>query len=136
MALDPGIVGRADLTVADDDTALALGSGDVPVLGTPRLVALAEAAAIQAVDGHLDEGQTTVGTSVQLDHVAPTAVGGKVEAEAVLGRIEGRRLVFRIRVTDERGLVAAGKHMRAVVDRERFLGKAGTPGTPGDVSAG
>jgi predicted thioesterase len=124
MTLDPGIVGRANLTVGDADTASALGSGDVPVLGTPRLVALAEAAAVDAVAGELEEGQTTVGTSVQLDHVAPTPVGGKVEAEATLARIEGRRLVFRIRVTDERGLVAAGKHMRALVDRERFIEKA------------
>jgi len=111
------------MTVADGDTAVALRSGQVPVLATPRVVALAEEASCQAVDGELDAGQTTVGMRVQLDHLAPTAVGGAVTAEAALEKIEGRRLVFTVSVSDDHGLVAAGKITRVVVETERFLKK-------------
>ncbi len=111
--------------MSEDDTALALRSGDVPVLGTPRVVALAEEATVKAVADAVGDGMTTVGSSVQLDHLAPTNVGDAVEAEAVLAKVEGRRLIFKVTVNDARGLVAAGKITRAMVDRERFLEKAG-----------
>ncbi|HVM40480.1 MAG TPA: hotdog domain-containing protein [Acidimicrobiia bacterium] len=125
MPLLPGISGRVELVVSDADTASALRSGDVPVLGTPRVVALVEEAACQAISNDLDDGQTTVGASIQLDHVAPTPVGDGVVAEATLAKVEGRRLTFTVRVTDARGLVAAGKHTRAIVKRQRFLENAG-----------
>jgi len=112
------------LAVTDDDTAIALGSGEVPVLATPRVVALVEEAAIKALEARLDHNQTSVGMRVQLDHLAPTAVGHKVRAEATLREIEGRRLVFAVSVRDERGLVAAGKVTRVVVDIDRFMDKA------------
>jgi predicted thioesterase len=124
MPLDPGLVGEVVAAVTDDDTALALGSGDVLVLGTPRVVALVEEAAVKAIEGRLDRGWTSVGMRVQLDHLAPTAVGHKVRAEATLERVEGRRLVFAVSVRDERGLVAAGKVTRVVVDIDRFMDKA------------
>jgi predicted thioesterase len=124
MPLDPGLVGEVVAAVTDDDTALALGSGDVLVLGTPRVVALVEEAALKAIEGRLDRGWTSVGMRIQLDHLAPTAVGHKVRAEATLERVEGRRLVFAVSVRDERGLVAAGKVTRVVVDVERFMEKA------------
>lgn len=111
------------MTVGEADTAVALRSGDVPVLATPRVVALAEEASCQAVAGELDEGQTTVGMRVQLDHLAPTGVGGSVTAEASLEKVEGRRLVFTVTVSDGHGLVAAGKITRVVVETERFLKK-------------
>ncbi len=76
MQLEPGLVGSATLTVSDDDTAIALGSGDVPVLATPRVVLLAEEATVLALEGRLPAGRTSVGYRVQLDHTAPTAVGG------------------------------------------------------------
>lgn len=125
MTLEPGLTAKVRDIVDDTDTALALGSGDVPVLGTPRVLALVEQATVKAVAGHLDEGETTVGAGVQLDHMAPTPVGMTVEAEATLAKVEGRRLVFVVRVTDDRGLVAAGKITRAMVDRERFVENAG-----------
>lgn len=125
MPLEAGLTATVRLVVTDADTAYALGSGTVHVLGTPRVVALAEEATVAAVADHLGEGETTVGSSVQLDHLAPTAPGNAVEAEASLAKVEGRRLVFVVRVSDDRGLVAAGKITRAVVNTERFLAKAG-----------
>jgi fluoroacetyl-CoA thioesterase len=120
-----GLTGTVEIDVTDDCTAIALGSGDVPVLATPQVVALAEQAAIRAVDGSLSDGETTVGMRVQIDHLAPTAVGHRVRASAKLKKIEGRRLVFKVAVRDERGLVAAGNVTRAVVNRQRFLEKCG-----------
>jgi predicted thioesterase len=112
------------MVVAAEDTALAQGSGDVPVLATPRVVRLAEEATVRAVAGELGEQETTVGYRVQLDHLAPTAVGGRVDAEATLETVESRRLTFRVSVSDGRGLVAAGRITRVVVERDRFLEKA------------
>jgi predicted thioesterase len=114
------------MVVTEDDTAASLQTGDVPVLATPRVARLAEEATVQAVAGELPEGTTTVGYRLQLDHLAPTAVGGQVHAEAVLETVEGRRLTFRVSVSDGRGLVAAGRITRVVVERNRFLEKAGT----------
>lgn len=124
MPLRPGLSASATMAVEDGDTAVALGSGDVDVLGTPRVVGLAEEAAVRAVGDEMTEGMTSVGYRVQLDHLAPTAVGGKVRAEATLEAVEGRRLTFRVAVTDAHGLVAAGRLTRVVVDRDRFLEKA------------
>ncbi|QYG93905.1 thioesterase [Iamia sp. SCSIO 61187] len=120
----PGLTGKVTLDVLAADTAEALGSGDVPVLATPRVVALAEQAAIVALGTHLAAGQTTVGMRVQIDHLAPTAVGGEVIADATLEKIEGRRLTFTISVSDRCGLVAAGRVTRVVVQRDQFLAKA------------
>lgn len=124
MPVEPGLAARVELTVAESDTAQAMHSGDVPVLATPRIVALCEQASMEAVEGTLEPGETTVGHSVQLDHVAPTRVGGRVRAEATLQKVAGRRLTFTVSVTDARGLVAAGKITRVIVDTERFMEKA------------
>jgi fluoroacetyl-CoA thioesterase len=124
MPLEPGLAAEVTAAVTDEDTAIAFGSGEVPVLGTPRVVALVEEAAVKALENRLDPGTTSVGMRVQLDHLAPTAVGHKVRAEATLRDVEGRRLVFSVAVHDERGLVAAGKVTRVVVDVERFMDKA------------
>jgi predicted thioesterase len=129
MPLEPGLCGIAELVVSDADTAAVIGSGDVPVLATPRVVALAEQATVEAIALSLDPGMTTVGYRVQVDHLAPTAVGGKVKAEATLEAVDGRRLVFRVAINDDRGLVAAGRITRVLVDRERFLEKV-TPPAP------
>jgi predicted thioesterase len=112
------------MTVAEADTAIALKSGQVPVLATPRVVALCEEATCVAVSGALEDAETTVGMRVQLDHLAPTAVGGSVTADATLEKIEGRRLVFTVSVSDTHGLIAAGKITRVVVEVDRFLKKA------------
>ena len=124
MPVEPGLAAQVELTVAESDTAQAMQSGDVPVLATPRIVALCEQASMEAVKGVLEPGETTVGHSVQLDHVAPTRVGGRVRAEATLQKIAGRRLTFTVSVTDGRGLVAAGKITRVIVETERFMEKA------------
>ena len=124
MPLSPGLHGSAKLIVAHEDTAVALKSGEVLVLGTPRLIALVEEAAMHAVADRLPKGQTTVGMRVQVDHLAPTKVGSSVAAEATLEKVEGRRLTFTVTVTDHGGLVAAGKVTRVVVETDRFLEKA------------
>jgi predicted thioesterase len=124
VTLDPGRSGRASLVVGQQDTAAALGSGEVDVLATPRLISLCEEATLQAVTGVLGAGQTSVGVRVQFDHLAPVRVGATVTAEAVLEKVEGRRLVFTVTATDAAGLVGAGRVTRVVVDIEGFLAKA------------
>ena len=124
MDLVAGLQARVELTVTDADTAQALGSGDVPVLGTPRVLALAEAATDAATAARLDVGTTTVGTRVELDHRVPTPVGRTVVAEATLSKVDGRRLLFEIRVRDGETVVADGRVERVVVDRHRFVEKA------------
>ena len=121
--LRPGLSAAVELVVTEGDTALALKTGDVPVLATPRVVTLAEEATVRAVDGELAEGTTSVGYRVQLDHLAPTAVGGHVRAEATLEAIEGRRLNFRVSVSDGHGLVAAGRITRVIVERDPLPGE-------------
>lgn len=123
MPVHLGLTAKIDLTVGTDDTAETMRSGDVPVLATPRLIALVEEAAVVAVAGNLSEGETTVGMRVQLDHLAPTAVGTTVSASAKLEKVEGRRLTFSVSVSDTRGLVAAGKITRVIVERDRFMEK-------------
>lgn len=110
------------LTVGHGDTALAVRSGDVAVLATPRVLALAEQAAVAALGGGLPEGSTSVGTWAEVAHLAPTPVGGTVVADARLVATEGRTLTFEIAVTEGERVVARVAHRRAVVDRARFGG--------------
>jgi fluoroacetyl-CoA thioesterase len=121
--LTPGLTAKVELTVADADTAQALGSGDVPVLGTPRAVALAEAATVAATTRSLPSGQTTVGVRVELDHKAATPIGRRVVAEAKLTKVDGRNLVFDVVVRDGQTVAAQGRVWRVLVDRQRFLEK-------------
>jgi fluoroacetyl-CoA thioesterase len=116
-----GLSARIELQVTADDTAEAFHSGTVPVLATPRLVALCEEASCQAIEGELPGNYTSVAKRLQFDHLVPVGVGGTVWAEATLDRIEGRRLVFTLSVSESAGLVAAGKLIRVVVDRDAFL---------------
>lgn len=123
MPLRPGLSATVSLLVTEADTAPALGTGDVPVLATPRVVLLAERATVRAVEGEIPADHTTVGYRIQLDHLAPVPVGEEVTAEATLESIAGRRLTFRVSVKHRNDLVAAGRVTRAVVDRARFLAK-------------
>jgi fluoroacetyl-CoA thioesterase len=119
---EPGLAARLDLTVTEADTAIVIRSGDVPVLATPRIVALCEEATMLAIEGQLDGADdTTVSMRIQLDHLVPAAIGDTVTAAAKLDKVEGRRLTFSVSVNDGRGLVAAGKVTRVVVERQRFL---------------
>ena len=115
--------------MGDEDTAEHFRSGDVPVLATPRLIALCEEATCRATDGHLNEAQSSVATRVQFDHLAPVAVGSVVLAEATLVKVEGRRLIFTVSAArlegDGGGLVGAGRVTRVVVDRVRLPGQGG-----------
>ncbi len=124
MHLETGLSGSASLVVGDDDTAETMGSGSVPVLATPRLIALCEEASCRALDGVFDESKTSVGVRVQFDHLAPLKPGSSVTAEAVLERIEGKRLTFTVTASDAAGLVGVGRLTRAVVDLATFLDKA------------
>ena len=107
--------------VTPDMTAEQLGSGDVPVFGTPALLALSEEAAVTAVRDALSDGQTSVGTHVELDHLAPSRVGAEVRALATLTAVEGRALTFECEAYDGDTLIGRASHKRSVVDRERFL---------------
>lgn len=112
--------------VGEEDTALVVGSGDVPVLATPRLVALAEAATVASVAGTLRPEQTTVGTRVELEHLVPTPVGTRVGVRAVLVSVDERLLRFEVSAEHPDGRqVARGHVTRVVVDRARFLARTG-----------
>ena len=116
-----GTTASVSFTADDSSTAIALGSGDVPVLGTPTLVALVEQAAVAALAGALPEGATSVGTHVDVHHLAPTRVGASVVADATITAVDDRRVSFAVRVSEEGSVVARGTHVRFVVDRKRFL---------------
>ena len=122
MEIELGTTATVRLVVGDADTAIALGSGDVPVLGTPRIVALMEQAAVAALAGTLDEGATSVGTRIAIDHLAASLPGAAVTATAEVVGIDGRSVSFRLTVHEGDRLVASGTHVRFVVDRDRFLG--------------
>jgi predicted thioesterase len=122
--VQPGLVASLDFTVKKGDTAEALRSGDVPMLATPRVVALAEEASCLAVADQLEGGDTTVGVRVQLDHLLPVPVGRSVRVEAKLETVEGRRLTFVVSVNNDHGLVAAGKVTRVIVHHDRFIQRA------------
>jgi predicted thioesterase len=133
MTLAPGLVSFARIVVADTDTALAMGSGDVQVLGTPRLLALAEAAAVAAIRPSLESGLTSVGTSAVVEHKRPSPIGAEIMVEAELTEVHGRRLVFRFIARHERlpgssddqnSVVGAGTLERVLVDRDRFVSRA------------
>ena len=120
----PGLTARVELTVTDADTAQTQGSGDVPVLASPRVLALAEAATVAATARHIPGGITTVGVRAEVSHVAPTPVGRSVTALATLAKVEGRRLFFEVVVRRGDLLVAEVLIERMVLDRQRFIERA------------
>lgn len=122
--LIPGLSHTSFLDVTADKLALSLGSGDLPVLATPAMMALMENAAMTAVAAHLPEGSTTVGSEISSTHLRPTVLGGKVSATALLVAVDGRRLDFAVQAQDADGnLLGKGTHTRYVVDRQRFMEK-------------
>lgn len=122
VELRPGLSSSVPLLVTAADTALALGSGDVPVLATPRVVALVEEAACQVLVGHLDPGDTSVGARIALDHLLPTRVGATVTATASLTAVDGRTLDFDVVVHEDDTPVARGVHRRVLAPRASFGG--------------
>jgi len=127
--LAPGLTGEATVRVSETHTAAALGSGNVNVFSTPALIALLEAAAIAALDGHLPPGQTSVGKHLDVRHLAATPVGMTVRATATLIQVDGRRLVFAVEAHDDVEQVGAGTHERFVVDKARFEARVTAKGS-------
>ncbi len=124
MDLAAGARARLERVVTEADTATALGSGDLPVLATPRLLAWLEAATVEALDGRLGDGETSVGSRIELEHRAATAVGATVTVTADLVAVDGRLLRFSVAAQDADGrLLATGDVTRVIVDRERFLSR-------------
>ena len=122
--LETGIKFTKTETVTGDNTAAKLGSGLLPVYATPAMILLIESAAAESVAPHLDEGCTTVGTKLDVEHLAATPVGMDVRAECELVEIDRRRLVFRVEVYDACGLIGKGMHERFIVASEKFMAKA------------
>jgi predicted thioesterase len=123
--LQPGSAATIERVVTESDTSAAAGTSNVAVLATPSIILFAEQAIWSALNGRLERGMSAVEHRVEISHLAPTPVGAKVRAEAVLEAVEGRRLVFRVSVSDDRGLVAAGRFTRVIVATDRFMEKAG-----------
>jgi fluoroacetyl-CoA thioesterase len=119
--LEPGLTAKVELLVAADDTASAFASGAVAVLATPRLIGLLEEAAFLAAQPALAEGQTTVGTRIDVRHLAATPVGMQVTASAELVEVAERLLRFHVRAYDTYELVMDGMHERTIVNLARFL---------------
>ena len=120
--LRTGLVGEATHMVGEADTASSVGSGDVPIYATPALAALIERAAVAAVASALPEGSTSVGTRINLHHVAPSTVGAEVRAVATLTEISQKRLRFECEALDGETTIGRCTHERVIVDRDRFLG--------------
>jgi predicted thioesterase len=118
------LVAAAEHVVGPADLATAMGSGTVEVLSTPRLLAWVEAVCMQALDGLLEPGETSVGMRTQFDHVAPSVVGATVRTTAELERVDGRRLTFAVTAADAREEIAAGRLTRVIVDSDRFMERA------------
>ncbi len=121
--LEKGVSATSRTTVAEADTALAMGSGDLPVFATPAMVALMENAAMRAVAPELPEGTTTVGAEMNVVHIKPSGIGAEIVASAVVTAVEGRKIVFAVGARDAEGPIGEGTHVRFVVDRRRFLAK-------------
>jgi fluoroacetyl-CoA thioesterase len=122
-ALAPGLSATIERTVGEDDTADAVGSGSLAVLGTPRLLAWCEAATCAAIDPALDAGQTSVGTRIALEHTAPSAVGASVQVTASVVHVDGKLARFTVAARQGGRLVGSGEVTRVVVDAEKFMSR-------------
>ena len=122
--LKEGITGEAETIVSEDNTAIKMGSGTLPVFATPAMVATVEKAAWSSVAGELEEGQSTVGTAMSLSHESATPVGLKITAKTTLTAIDRRKLTFSWEAYDEAGIIGRGTHERLIVDNEKFVSQA------------
>lgn len=122
--MEIGIKNTKQITVEEKDTALTYGSGTLRVFATPAMIALMENTAMNAVSAYLEEGEATVGTEMNVKHLSATPVGGTVTCEAELAEIDGRRLVFSVKASDNSGVIGEGTHQRFIVKTEKFLAKA------------
>ena len=123
MAIEIGIKGYADALVEQEDTAKVVGSGDLLVYATPCMVALMEGAACESIAPFLAEGESSVGTALNLSHTAATPVGMEVRAESIVTAVDGRKVTFEITAFDEAGQIGKATHERVIVKVDRFLEK-------------
>lgn len=122
MPIEVGLTATITHEVCERDLAPAFGSGDVPLLATPRVIGWCEEATISAIEAHLEPGETSVGMRIRVDHVFPSALGSSVSISASLARVEGRRLTFQVEAnTVSDTPIAVGQVVRVIVDRRRFL---------------
>jgi predicted thioesterase len=121
----PGLIGKSEMVVREEDLVSKLGDVAVEVLSTPRLIQLLEAAAVEAIQGFMSSDQLSLGTLVKMKHLSPTPLGMKVVAHALLKEIDNNRLLFLVDAYDEKDKVAEGEHERILVSKERFLQKVG-----------
>lgn len=121
MMLKEGLTHTSRLIVSEAQTAQVIGSGDLPVLATPAMLALMENAAMLAAANELEEGQTTVGGHISSSHLKPSKVGATVEATATLTKIDRRKLFFRVVAKQDGEVIGEGEHLRFVVVRQRFM---------------
>lgn len=122
--LEVGMSGSLERTVRDEDTASTIGSGSLAVLATPVMIAAAEQACVDLVQPFLDEGMSTVGTHLDIRHLAPTPVGMSFRVSCELTGINGRMLTFTVVINDGKERIGEGRHERAIINEERFLNKA------------
>lgn len=123
MELEVGLKGTAATLAERSDTALEVGCGDLLVYATPCMAALMEGAACEAIAGCLKEGQTTVGTALNIAHTSATPVGMEVRAEAEVTAVEGKVITFSLKAFDESGEIGSGTHTRVIVNSQKFLDK-------------
>lgn len=123
MSLQPGLKGTSETTVTEANTAATVGSGLLPVFATPMMVALMENAAVNALDGHLEAGEGSVGIHMDVSHDSATPVGMKVRAEVELTEVDGRALTFQVSAYDEAGLIGKGVHKRFIIQNEKFMAR-------------
>ena len=123
MSVAVGLKGRAETVVNDNNTAQAACSGALPVFGTPFMCALMEEASWKSIAPHLEAGQSTVGTKLDVSHDSATPVGMKVWAESEVTQVDGKRLVLKVAAYDEKGLIGRGTHERFIITDDRFLAK-------------
>ena len=123
--LEVGLKHTSELIVGDAVTAIQMGSGDMPVLATPAMMALMENAAMLAVADELPEGCTTVGGHIESSHLRPSKIGDKVSATAEVTKVDGRKIKFKVAAYSGETLLGEGTHLRFIVDRERFISKLG-----------
>ena len=121
----PGLVGEAVMVVGTRDGAHRVGSGKIAVLATPVMIGLIEEAALAAVEEALPAGMQSLGTHLDVSHVAATPIGMTVTARAELIEVKGRQLVFQVEARDEKELIGEGRHTRVVVTEDRFVARVG-----------
>ena len=124
LRIPGGTAGEKEETVTEAKTAAALGSGTVPVYATPAMIALMEAAAIRALEGHLPPGHTSVGMDISVTHLRPSPLGAKVRARATVTGVEGRLVTFRVEAHQGNQRIGEGLHRRAVIDIAKFMARA------------